>query len=109
MATITRMKVQAEITSLMKSYLENPYVDRTLNLSSYIEVYKDHRTFYGYIIGITIIQTSEIPLLKIGYPSLSGKKSFIDNYTLFSMGNFDEETLKRVLHNAKESMASAGK
>lgn len=109
MATIARMMVELEITKLMKPYSEKPPTERTLKLSTTVEVYSDTRTPYGQIVGITIPPVSEIPLLKVGIYNPFNRYKPVENYTLFSMGNFNEDVLKIVLNNARESMASAGK
>lgn len=108
MATIARMMVESEITKLMKPYSEKPPTERTLELSTPIEMYSGKVPF-GRIVGLTVPPLSDKPLLKVGYYNPYKEKGHIENYTLFSLGNFDEHTLEMVLNNARESMASAGK
>ena len=79
---------------------------RTLELSKKIDLYSDSRTLYGQIVGITIPPLSDVPLLKEGIYNPFNREQ-IKRYILFSMSNFDEETLKMVLNNARESIKSS--
>lgn len=110
MVTLARTMVKAEIIKLMRSLSENLPKSRTLKLSKKVDIYSDSKTPYGQIIGITLPPISEVPMLKVGiYNPFNREQKHIYQYTLFSMGNFNEETLKMVLYNARESMASVEK
>lgn len=95
MVTLARTMVKAEIIKLMRSLSENLPKSRTLKLSKKVDIYSDSRTPYGQIIGITLPPISEVPMLKVGiYNPFNREQKHIYKYTLFSMGNFNEETLK---------------
>ena len=102
MVTIARMMVEAEITKLMKPYSEKPPTERTLELSTPMEMYSGKVSF-GRIVGLTVPPLSDKPILKVGLYNSYKEKGHIENYTLFSLGNFDEHTLEMVLNNARES------
>ena len=99
MATITHMRLEAEIIKLMKTYSEKFPTKRSLELSPSIEIYLA-KVPYGKIFSLTILPSDKV-LLKVEFYNLNKNA-----YTLFSLGNFDENTLEKVLLTARESMAS---
>lgn len=110
MVTLACTRVKAEIIKLMRSFSKNLPTSRTLKLSKKVDIYSDSRTPYGQIVGITLPPISEVPMLKVGiYNPFNREQKHIYQYTLFSMGNFNEEILKIVLYNAREYMASVEK
>ena len=53
------------------------------------------------IVGLTIPPVSNTPLVKVEYT-----RNHQSYYTLYSMGNFSDDTLKLLLSSAEEAMAS---
>ena len=102
MANIARITVEAKINKLMASYVDNPHSNRTLKFITPLVILRNREDDpISKIVGLTIPPVSNTPLVKV--ESTRNRQSYC---TLYSMGNFSDDTLKLLLSSAEEAMAS---
>ena len=102
MANIARITVEAKINKLMASYANNSPTQRTLKFINPLIILRNREDDQiSEIVGLTIPPVSSTPLVKVEYTS--NNQSYC---TLYSMGNFSDDTLELLLSSAEEAMAS---
>ena len=102
MANIARITVEAKINRLMASYANNSPTQRTLKFITPLVILRNREDDpISKIVGLTIPIVSNTPLVKV--ESTRNRQSYC---TLYSMGNFSDDTLKLLLSSAEEAMAS---
>ena len=102
MANIERITVEAKINRLMASYANNSPTQRTLKFITPLIILRNREGDpISEIVGLTIPPVSNTPLVKVEYTR--NNQSYC---TLYSMGNFSDDTLKLLLSSAEEAMAS---
>ena len=102
MANIARITVEAKINKLMASYANNTPTQRTLKFPTPLIILRNREDDpISEIVGLTIPPVSNTPLVKVEYTR--NNQSYC---TLYSMGNFSDDTLKLLLSSAEEAMAS---
>lgn len=102
MANIARITVEAKINRLMASYANNSPTQRTLKFINPLVILRSREEDpISKIVGLTIPPVSNTPLVKVEYT-----RNHQSYYTLYSMGNFSDDTLKLLLSSAEEAMAS---
>lgn len=105
MANIARITVEAKINKLMASYANNPPTQRTLKFITPLVILRNREDDpISEIVGLTIPPVSNTPLVKVEYTR--NNQSYC---TLYSMGNFSNDTLELILSSAEESIASEDK
>lgn len=106
MANIVRsIMVEAKINKLMASYVDNPPTQRTLKFITPLVILRNREDDpISEIVGLTIPPVSNTPLVKVEYTR--NNQSYC---TLYSMGNFSNDTLELILSSAEESIASEDK
>lgn len=105
MANIARIMVEAKINKLMASYVDNPPSDRTLKFITPLVIFRNREDDpVSEIVGLTIPPVSNTPLVKVEFTK--NHKSYC---TLYSIGNFSDDTLELILSSAEESIASEDK
>lgn len=105
MANIARIMVEAKINKLMASYANNPPTQRTLKFITPLVILRNREDDpISEIVGLTIPPVSNTPLVKVEYTR--NNQSYC---TLYSMGNFSNDTLELILSSAEESIASEDK
>ena len=105
MANIARITVEAKINRLMASYANNPPTQRTLKFITPLVILRNREDDpISEIVGLTIPPVSNTPLAKVEYTR--NNQSYC---TLYSMGNFSDDTLELILFSAEESIASEDK
>lgn len=105
MANIARITVEAKIHKLMASYANNPPTQRTLKFITPLVILRNREDDpISEIVGLTIPPVSNTPLVKVEYTR--NNQSYC---TLYSMGNFSNDTLELILSSAEESIASEDK
>lgn len=105
MANIARITVEAKINKLMASYVDNPPSDRTLKFITPLVIFRNREDDpVSEIVGLTIPPVSNTPLVKVEFTK--NHKSYC---TLYSIGNFSDDTLELILSSAEESIASEDK
>ena len=102
MANIARITVEAKINKLMASYANNSPTQRTMKFITPLIILRNRENDpISEIVGLTIPPVSNTPLVKVEYTK--NHKSYC---TLYSMGNFSDDTLELLLSSAEEAMAS---
>lgn len=102
MANIARLTVEAKIYRLMASYVDNPHSNRTLKFITPLVILRNKEDdSISEIVGLTIPLVSNTPLVKVEFTK--NHKSYC---TLYSIGNFSDDTLELILSSAEEAMAS---
>ena len=105
MANIARITVEAKINKLMASYANNSPTQRTLKFITPLVILRNKEDDpVSEIVGLTIPPVSNTPLVKVEFTK--NHKSYC---TLYSIGNFSDDTLKLLLSSAEESIASEDK
>ena len=105
MANIARITVEAKINKLMASYVDNPPSNRTLKFITPLLILSNRVDDpISEIVGLTIPPLSNTPLVKVEFTK--NPKSYC---TLYSIGNFSDDTLELILSSAEESIASEDK
>lgn len=105
MTNIARITVEAKINKLMASYVDNPPSDRTLKFITPLVILRNREDDpVSEIVGLTIPPVSNTPLVKVEFTK--NPKSYC---TLYSIGNFSDDTLELILSSAEESIASEDK
>ena len=105
MTNIARITVEAKINKLMASYVDNPPSDRTLKFITPLVILRNREDDpVSEIVGLTIPPVSNTPLVKVEFTK--NPKSYC---TLYSIGNFLDDTLELILSSAEESIASEDK
>lgn len=105
MTNIARITVEAKINKLMASYVDNPPSDRTLKFITPLVIFRNREDDpVSEIVGLTIPPVSNTPLVKVEFTK--NHKSYC---TLYSIGNFSDDTLELILSSAEESIASEDK
>ena len=105
MANIARITVEAKINKLMASYANNTPTQRTLKFPTPLIILRNREDDpISEIVGLTIPPVSNTPLVKVEYTR--NNQSYC---TLYSMGNFSDDTLELILFSAEESIASEDK
>lgn len=102
MANIARITVEAKINRLMAFYANNSPTQRTLKFITPLVILRNMEDDpISEIVGLTIPPVSNTPLVKVEFTR--NRQSYC---TLYSMGNFSDDTLKLLLSSAEEAMAS---
>lgn len=102
MANIARITVEAKINRLMASYANNSLTQRTLKFITPLVILRNKEDDpISEIVGLTIPPVSNTPLVKVEFT-----RNCQSYCTLYSMGNFSDDTLKLLLSSAEEAMAS---
>lgn len=102
MANIARITVEAKINRFMASYANNSPTQRTLKFITPLVILRSREEDpISKIVGLTIPPVSNTPLVKVEYT-----RNCQSYCTLYSMGNFSDDTLKLLLSSAEEAMAS---
>lgn len=102
MANIARITVEAKINKLMASYANNSPTQRTLKFITPLVILRNREEDpISEIVGLTIPPVSNTPLVKVEFT-----RNCQSYCTLYSMGNFSDDTLKLLLSSAEEAMAS---
>ena len=102
MANIARITVEAKINRLMASYANNSPTQRTLKFITPLVILRNREDDpISKIVGLTIPPVSNTPLVKVEYT-----RNHQSSCTLYSMGNFSDDTLKLLLSSAEEAIAS---
>lgn len=102
MANIARITVEAKINRLMASYANNSPTQRTLKFITPLVILRNKEDDpISEIVGLTIPPVSNTPLVKVEFT-----RNCQSYCTLYSMGNFSDDTLKLLLSSAEEAMAS---
>lgn len=102
MANIARITVEAKINRLMASYANNSPTQRTLKFITPLVILRNREDDpISEIVGLTIPPVSNTPLVKVEFT-----RNCQSYCTLYSMGNFSDDTLKLLLSSAEEAMAS---
>lgn len=105
MANIARITVEAKINKLMASYANNSPTQRTLKFITPLVILRNKEDDQiSEIVGLTIPPVSNTPLVKVEFTK--NHKSYC---TLYSIGNFSDDTLELLLSSAEESIASEDK
>ena len=105
MTNIARITVEAKINKLMASYVDNPPSDRTLKFITPLVILRNREDDpVSEIVGLTILPVSNTLLVKVEFTK--NPKSYC---TLYSIGNFSDDTLELILSSAEESIASEDK
>lgn len=105
MANIARITVEAKINRLMASYANNSPTKRTMKFITPLVILRNREYDpISEIVGLTIPPVSNTPLVKVEYTR--NNQSYC---TLYSMGNFSDDTLELILFSAEESIASEDK
>ena len=105
MANIARITVEAKINKLMASYANNSPTQRTMKFITPLVILRNREDdTISEIVGLTIPPVSNTPLVKVEFTS--NNQSYC---TLYSIGNFSDDTLELLLSSAEESIASEDK
>ena len=105
MANIARLTVEAKIYRLMASYANNSPTQRTLKFITPLVILRNREDdSISEIVGLTLPSVSNTPLVKVEFTK--NHKSYC---TLYSIGNFSDDTLELILSSAEESIASEDK
>lgn len=97
--------VEAKINKLMASYVNNPPSNRTLKFITPLVILRNREDEpISEIVGLTIPPVSNTPLVKVEFTK--NHKSYC---TIYSIGNFSDDTLELILSSAEESIASEDK
>lgn len=102
MANIARLTVEAKINKLMASYANNSPTQRTLEFITPLVILRNKEDdSISEIVGLTLPPVSNTPLVKVEFT-----KNHKLYCTLYSIGNFSDDTLELLLSSAEEAMAS---